>query len=88
VRVARHLKFRRFAPNLNAGMVNFPERNMIAGVVLIIAGLLLVLYPPLLSIIVALLLVLAGVLVLRIAYYERKLQRHHVNPTVEFFFWH
>jgi drug/metabolite transporter (DMT)-like permease len=61
---------------------------MIAGVTLILAGLLLVLYPPLLSIIVAMLLVLAGALVMAIAHYERKLQRHHRNPTVEFFFWH
>ena len=61
---------------------------MIAGVILIIAGLLLVLYPPLLSIIVATLLVIAGVLVMTISHYERKLHRHHPNPTVEFFFWH
>jgi UPF0716 family protein affecting phage T7 exclusion len=61
---------------------------MLAGAILIVAGLLLVLYPPLLSIIVAMLLIVAGVLVMRIAHYERKLQRHHRNPTVEFFFWH
>jgi drug/metabolite transporter (DMT)-like permease len=61
---------------------------MIAGITLIMAGLLLVLYPPLLSIIVALLLIIAGSMVLAMTHYERKLQRHHRNPTVEFFFWH
>jgi uncharacterized membrane protein HdeD (DUF308 family) len=61
---------------------------MIAGVVLIIAGLLLVIYPPLLSILVATLLIVAGSLFIAVSCYERKLQRHYRNPTVEFFFWH
>jgi uncharacterized membrane protein HdeD (DUF308 family) len=61
---------------------------MTTGVILLIAGLLLVLYPPLLSIIVATLLMSAGVFVIAVAYQERKLQRHHRNPTVEFLFWH
>jgi UPF0716 family protein affecting phage T7 exclusion len=65
-----------------------PEREMIAGVVLIVAGLLMVIYPPLLAIIVATLLIVAGSLFIAISYYERKLQRHYSNPTVEFFFWH
>jgi UPF0716 family protein affecting phage T7 exclusion len=81
------LDFVRVCPEVQTGNY-YPERNMIAGVVLILAGLLLVLYPPLLSIIVATLLVVAGVLVIAVSHYERKLQRHYRNPTVEFFFWH
>jgi cytochrome c biogenesis protein CcdA len=61
---------------------------MTAGLVFIIAGVLLVLYPPLLSIIVATLLIFIGVLIIAIVRNERKLQRHHQNPTIEFFFRH
>lgn len=59
---------------------------MVAGVVLIIAGILLVVYPPLLSIIVAVFLIFAGVMAISIARYNRRNQRHFDNPTVEFFF--
>ena len=61
---------------------------MSAGIVFIIAGVLLVVYPPLLSIIVATLLIFTGVLIIAIVRNERKLQRHYRNPTVEFFFRH
>ena len=59
---------------------------MIAGVVLILAGILLVVYPPLLSIIVAAFLILCGVMVISIARYNRRLERHFDNPTIEIFF--
>ena len=58
---------------------------MLAGIVLILAGILLVVYPPLLSLIVAIFLLLAGITVLSIAYQERKLKRHYRNPVIEFF---
>ncbi len=61
---------------------------MTAGIVLIVAGILLVLFPPLLSIIVATLLILMGVLVIAIARDERKLRRQYHNPTIEFFIRH
>jgi len=59
---------------------------MVAGIVLIVAGVLLVIYPPLLSIIVAAFLITAGAMVISIAHYNRKYHRHYENPTVEFFF--
>jgi drug/metabolite transporter (DMT)-like permease len=59
---------------------------MIAGIVLILAGILLVVYPPLLSIIVAAFLMLTGAMVMSIAYYNRKHRRHFDNPTIELFF--
>jgi len=59
---------------------------MIAGIGLILAGVLLIIYPPLLSIIVAAVLVFAGIMVLSIANYNRKHLRHYENPTVELFF--
>lgn len=61
---------------------------MTAGIIFIIAGVLLVLYPPLLSIIVATLLIFTGVSIIAIVRSERKLERHYRNPTVEFFFRH
>ena len=59
---------------------------MLAGIVLILAGVLLVVFPPLLSIIVASFLILAGVIAILVARYNRKYQRHFDNPGIEFFF--
>lgn len=59
---------------------------MVTGIVLILAGLLLVLYPPLLSIVVAAFLIFAGILAISVARFNRRHQRHFENPTVEFFF--
>ncbi len=59
---------------------------MIAGITLILAGILLVIYPPLLSIIVAAFLIMSGVMVISIARYNRRLKRHFDNPTIDIFF--
>ncbi len=59
---------------------------MVAGIVLIVAGILMVIYPPLLSIIIATVMILAGVMAISIARFNRQHQRHFDNPTVEFFF--
>jgi drug/metabolite transporter (DMT)-like permease len=59
---------------------------MVSGIVLIIAGVLLIIYPPLLSLIVAGFLIIAGAVVISIARYNRKYHRHYDNPTIEFFF--
>ena len=59
---------------------------MIAGIILILAGVLLVVYPPLLSIIVASFLILGGVMVISIAHQNRRLQRHFDNRTIDIFF--
>ena len=80
------LVFRGCAPILTGTVNYFMEAEMIAGIVLIIAGVLLVAFPPLLSLIVAAFLIFAGAVVVSIAYQERKLQRHSRNPVVEFFF--
>lgn len=61
---------------------------MAAGIFLIIAGILLVVFPQLLSLMVALLLMIAGGIVVSIAWHERHLQRRFRNPTIEFFFRH
>lgn len=59
---------------------------MIAGFVLILAGILLVIFPPLLSIIVATFLIAGGVMLISVARYNRRLERHFENPTIEIFF--
>ena len=59
---------------------------MLAGIILILAGILIALYPPLLSIIVAAVLITAGVLLVSVAHYHRKMRREFENPAVELFF--
>ena len=59
---------------------------MLGGVILIIAGVLIAVYPPLLSLIVAIVLILLGAMAVLVGYYDRKLSRHHDNPVVELFF--
>lgn len=59
---------------------------MLAGIVLILAGLLIALYPPLLAWVVAAFLIAAGALVVSSAYYHRKYAYHADNPVVELIF--
>lgn len=59
---------------------------MLTGIILIVAGLLIAIYPPLLSLIVAFVLMALGVMVLLMAYYHRKLDRHEENPVVDIIF--
>jgi hypothetical protein len=58
---------------------------MLGGAILIIAGVLIAIYPPLLSIIVAGLLIALGVVVVTIAFHNRRLRRHYENPVVDLF---
>lgn len=53
---------------------------------LVVAGILLVIYPPLLSFIVAGFLIVGGAMVISIARHNRRLERHFENPTIEVFF--
>jgi len=61
---------------------------MSAGIILIVTGSLLVVYPPLLSIIVAGLLIFAGTMPVSIARFERGQQRRFTHPTIGFIFRH
>jgi UPF0716 family protein affecting phage T7 exclusion len=83
---ARSVDSREFGPIFHGRKNHSLETNMIAGIVLILAGVLLIIYPPLLSIIVAAFLIFAGIMVLSVVHYNRKHQRHYENPTVELFF--
>lgn len=59
---------------------------MLTGIILIVAGLLIAIYPPLLAWVVAVMLIAIGVLVVVSAYYHRKLAQHADNPVVELIF--
>lgn len=59
---------------------------MLAGLILILGGLLIAIYPPLLSLIVACFLILVGLFTVLSAYYHRKLARRSDNPVAEFIF--
>ena len=59
---------------------------MLAGIILIAAGLLIAVFPPLLAWVVALLLVLAGFMLISVGYYNRKIAHHYDNPFIEVFF--
>jgi Flp pilus assembly protein TadB len=59
---------------------------MAGGIVLIIAGILIAIYPPLLSIIVAILLIMLGIMLISVSHYHRKQRRRFDNPDVELFF--
>ncbi len=59
---------------------------MLGGIILLISGVLIAIYPPLLSLIVATLLIMSGVLTLIVAYQNRRLQREFGNPILRVFF--
>ena len=58
---------------------------MFIGICLIVAGLLIAVYPPLLSIIVASLLIFAGITLAAISYRFKKMNKHASNPYADFF---
>ena len=60
--------------------------KVVGGALVLVAGVLIALYPPLLSIIVAALLIFIGISLVSIGYYQRKYSRHFENPVMEFFF--
>lgn len=58
---------------------------MVAGLIFILAGILIAIYPPLLSIIVACILALIGIGLLSISYRYKKMSKHFENPWLDFF---
>ena len=58
---------------------------MIFGIILIICGILIALYPPLLSLVVAVLLVSAGALLVIMSYRYKKMARRFEDPFLDFF---
>ena len=58
---------------------------MIAGIVFIIAGVLIAVYPPLLSLIAASLLVFLGISFIVVSYHFKKTSQRINNPYLNFF---
>ncbi|MBN1794813.1 MAG: hypothetical protein JW844_07615 [Candidatus Omnitrophica bacterium] len=58
---------------------------MLAGILLIITGIMIAVYPQLLSLIVASFLMIAGTTLLLVRYHLRRLERSWNNPFMEFF---
>ena len=58
---------------------------MVLGIFLIIAGIMIAIYPPLLSIIVATVLIFIGVLLTIVSYRFKKMGRHFQDPFSDFF---
>jgi Flp pilus assembly protein TadB len=58
---------------------------MVLGIILILAGMLIAIYPPLLSIIVAMVLVLAGIFVFTVSYRYKKMAKKFNDPFIDFF---
>ena len=58
---------------------------MVFGIALIVAGILIALYPQLLSLIVASILIFAGVVFLFLSYSYKKVARRSDDPVVNFF---
>lgn len=58
---------------------------MVLGIVFVVSGILIALYPPLLSLIVAGVLIFTGVSFISISYHYKKLSKRFENPYVDFF---
>lgn len=54
------------------------------GIILIIGGVLIAIFPQLLSLIVAFFLIGIGIQIVLISYYYKKLSRHFDNPFIDF----
>jgi len=58
---------------------------MFLGIIFILAGILIAIYPQLLSIIVASGLIIIGIGLLSISYRYKKMSKHFENPWMDFF---
>ena len=58
---------------------------MVVGIIFIIMGVLIAIYPALLSIIVAAFLIMVGVTLASMSYHFKKMQKEADNPFVDFF---
>ncbi len=58
---------------------------MIAGIILVICGIMIALYPPLLSLVVAVLLISAGAVLCMVSYRYKRMARQSGDPFIDFF---
>ena len=58
---------------------------MVSGIILIICGILIAMYPPLLSLVVAILLIFAGIVLCVVSYRYKKMARNFDDHFINFF---
>ena len=58
---------------------------MLLGIVFIVAGILIAVYPQLLSLVVAGVLIFIGIILISIRQHYKKISKHIDNPFVDFF---
>ena len=58
---------------------------MILGIMLILSGILIAVYPPLLSLVVAVILILIGISLISMSYHYKKISKRIDNPFFNFF---
>jgi hypothetical protein len=58
---------------------------MLLGVMFLLAGILIAIYPPLLSFVVAGMLIFIGISLISISYHYKRMSKHVDNPFVDFF---
>ena len=58
---------------------------MLLGIMFILAGILIAVYPPLLSLVVAAILILIGISLVSISYHYKRASKHIDNPFINFF---
>jgi len=59
---------------------------MLGGILFIIAGVLIAVYPKLLSMIVAVVLIFIGITLTAISHHYKKMAKHFENPYIDLFF--
>ena len=59
---------------------------MLTGIVLVLCGILIALYPPLLSLVVSILLIFLGTFVFMISYKTRQMENTFKDPFLDLFF--
>jgi len=59
---------------------------MVIGIILVLSGILIAIYPPLLSLIVAFVLILGGAFLIYLGNYYKKSLRKFDSPFINFFF--
>lgn len=59
---------------------------MVLGIILILAGILIAVYPPLLSLIVATVLIIFGIFFMYAGFQFKKMDRKFGDPFIDFFF--
>ncbi len=58
---------------------------MLLGIMFLLAGILIAIYPPLLSFVVAGMLIFIGISLISISYHYKRMSKHVDNPFVNFF---